>query len=251
MKNNSFDEEIQYFKNKIQMAFENIDGSWDFCPLKIIFSLDSPINLTWPWMFFDSLVGHLRLVDLLGNDYFLLPRKFPLGRVLRDLNPPSLPIKKTDGLYHSSISFFDNEDEHMEVLYKKFESRWCKKNRKIRKGSGFFKDYAMKHVYLAASRVCFFVCGDKSELARYCRMVNGLGNDTRVGWGSVKSFSIVHIKKDFSVVKDGVAMRPVPRGLCTPVNKDSLVSLAWRPPYWASENVDRCIPPGGRVLDYG
>ena len=103
------EKEMTYFLDKFLLGSAKHRVKMKYVPLKIVFFLASPISLTHPWMHFDGLVGHLLMVDALGDDYFVLPRKFPFSRLLRHAEIPPFPIKCTRGIYHASISFFDTE----------------------------------------------------------------------------------------------------------------------------------------------
>ena len=196
-------------------------------------------------MHFDGLISHLLMVDALGEDFYLLPRKFPFSRMLKNTELPPFPIKETKGMYHASVSFFDTDRKALEIMYKKFEDRWAGGKRKIQRGSGFFRDYMIQHIYVPTRIVTFYVCGDYEVMRKLCSLVTGLGDNTRVGWGAVRSFKIERTEEDWSVVANGVAMRPIPEHLLKSTSEK--INVAWRPPYWAPENIGICAPPGARV----
>lgn len=236
---------MQYFLDRFLLGVQRHRKRMIFEPLKITFEMSSPISLTHPWMHFDGLVGHLLIVDALGEDYFILPRKFPLSRLFREVELPHPPIKHTKGMYHASVSIFDTDRKALEILYKKFEDRWAGGKKKIYKGMGYFRDYMIQHIYIPSKTITFYVNGDYEMLNRLCSIVTGLGDNTRVGWGAVRSYSIERIPENWSIVKDGIAMRPIPEHLLEHTSEK--VALAWKPPYWAPETVAICAPPGAKV----
>lgn len=241
----NIEEELKYFLDRFLLGVRKHRKKMHYEPLKITFYMSSPVSLTHPWIHFDGLVGHLLMLSALGEDYYLLPRKFPFSRLLKDCELPPFPIKQTDELYHASVSFFDTDRKALEIMYKKFEDRWAGGKRIIHKGSGYFRDYMLQHIYVPSRTVAFYVCGDYESLQRLCSFVVGLGDNTRVGWGAVRSYEIERIEKDISIVKDGIAMRPIPEHMLEYASER--VALGWKPPYWAPESVAVCAPPGAEV----
>lgn len=95
-------------------------------------------------------------------------------------------------------------------------------------------------------RKCFIIKnGDVKEVLRLIQYLPGLGKKVAYGYGSIKSVSVEELKEDYSLVKDGVAMRPLPckLGFCS----DVVMRLAWRSPYWDKRNIIKCVPPGEKV----
>ena len=74
----------------------------DFQPLQISFKVRPPVYLAHPWMYFDSLIQYLCMRDALGELFYILPNDQQLP--VEDL---MIPIKKTDDVYHASVSQFD------------------------------------------------------------------------------------------------------------------------------------------------
>ena len=240
-----------YILDRFLLGLKDRKWKMRYEPLEIIFHLSSPLTLNHPWMHFDGLISHLLLIEAMGEDMCLLPPKLPIGRLLKGIKLPPSPIKKSDNcLYHASVSLFDSEYKYMEIMTKKFEDRWVSPARKIPKSTGIFKDYLMQHIYFPTSTVQFYVNGDAEELERLCSLVTGLGDNTRIGWGAVRSHEIKPTPEDWSLVRDGKAMRPIPTRYLK--QHQELVGVAWKQPYWAAESVDMCCVPGTEVeLDYG
>lgn len=236
---------IESFKRGIEKRkpfLEKIKYSF----FKITFYLSSPIALCHPWIHFDGLISHLLTIDALGEDFYLLPRKFPFSRLLRDAGYPH-PIKKDErGLFCSSVSFFDTDKKVLERLYKKFEDRWIGGNRKIPRGMGFYRDYIIQHIYIPTKTVVFYVCGFREMLEEMCRNIGSLGDNSRIGWGAVRRCIIEEMEEDWSIIKNGCAMRPIPIRMLADASEKMLI--AWKPPYWAPENIELCAPPGAKVV---
>lgn len=219
-----------------------------YVPLKIVFKLGAPVALTHPWLHLDGLISHLLLLDTLGEDYYVLPTKFPINRLVRETRLPNPPIMRhKSGLYYASASIFDVDTKRVEVMYKRFEDSYAPANarKRISRGSGHFRDYAMRHVYIPATTVTFYARGVPEVLERLLSYVPGLGDNVRIGWGEVRSFSIEEISDDYSIVCGNIATRPIPVNLLK--SYSDAVMLAWRPPYWANDSVGLCAPPGATV----
>jgi len=243
-------EELQYFVQKAERRLlelrKRLPLPFRYEPLEITFHLASPITLSHPWMHFDGLIYHLLFREVLGEDYFLLPRKFPFNALQDELDKIQ-PIKiDSNGLYHASVSFLDADVKKLGVYRKRFEDRWYSGRKKIYRGSGIFRDWSIQHLYLPTSKIRFYVLSDRNMLKVLCELVTGLGNDTRVGWGAVRRFEIRKMEKDCSIVHQGIAMRPIPLFFLEYASEK--VPLAWKPPYWARENVAFCAPPGAQVI---
>lgn len=75
---------------------------------------------------------------------------------------------------------------------------------------GYFRAYVMRKVYVGARRVVLYACGDADAVVRLVHdYVVGLGDDFRMGFGMVRSWRIQELSDDWSLVKDGIAMRPI------------------------------------------
>ena len=217
----------------------------DFEPLKVIFRMTSPIMLGHPFIHFDSLILHLLYRDLLGDEYYCLPSKNPI-----DFSQyVKAPIKQTEDVYHTSVSLFDTDTKFATTIYKRFCTEYLEllqtKKRKIRRGSGFFRDYMMRMIYIPAKTVYFFVNGDKPEIFRLLKSVVYLGKKTAYGYGRVKSIHIESTDGDYSIIKDSKAMRPIPIRMLRDAEVKAM--LAYKPPYWDKHSVELCAFPGSIV----
>lgn len=242
----NFQAEMDYFVDKFLLGIIDRPRKITYEPLKITFYLSSPITLNFPWMYFDGLISHLLLREALGEDFYLLPTKYPFSRALKGIKLPPLPIKEKGDMPCSSISFFDNDEKRLEIMYKRFEERWTGSNRKITRGVGYYRDYMIQHLYFPISKVTFFVKGHKKTLEELCNLIIGLGDNTRLGWGAVRSYDIQSIETDYSFIKDGKAMRPIPLKLLKKTSEK--VNMAWKPPYWAADTITTCAPPGASIV---
>lgn len=237
--------EEAYFTDRLLYGFWTRYKHWDYKRLRVEFSLGSPIALTHPWLHLDGVIMHLSLRRALGEDYYLLPAKFPIGRLLKSSELPNLPIRYAGRIPQASISFFPNQRTVLEVMHKKLEADWIGKVKKLYHGSGYFKEYQMRHIYLVSNKVVFYAVGDVNGLRDLFDELIGLGDNTRVGWGRILGYKIEEIQEDYSIVMNGIATRPIPVKYCKSYSDAFL--LSWRPPYWSADNVELCVPPGADV----
>jgi len=217
----------------------------EFEPLKIEFKMTSPIMLGHPFIHLDGLILHLLYRNILDDDYYCLPSKKPI-----DFSKyVKAPLKQTEDVYHASVSFFDTDTKFATTIYKRFCTEYLEllqtKKQKILKGSGFFRDYMMKMVYIPAKVIFFHVCGNKTEIERLLQHVVNLGKKTAYGFGRVKSLYVEETEADYSLVKDGLAMRPIPVRML--MEAKTKVMLAYKPPYWDKRNVELCAFPGAMI----
>jgi len=215
----------------------------DFQPVEATFSLATPLMMAFPWVFGDALVARLLMEEILGDDFYNLPAKEPLpvAKYLR------LPVKKTGMIYHASASILDTDEMHTITLYKRFhEAEDLKTKTRIRRNSGMMRDYMMKFPYSASKTVKFYMNGNLEELDRLLSQVRHLGKKRAVGGGEVSGFKIEPIAEDWSIIKDGLAMRSIPCNMLKSFSDIRAMRLAYTFPGWAPENICMCVAPGGR-----
>jgi len=217
----------------------------EYIPFKVTFRMQSPVCLTYPWIHFDAVLAHLVQRKVRGDDYRALPSK----RVEKVVGEQILPLKKTAGIYHASVSFFDVSDVYATTIYKKFCERYLDLRRirakKIDRSRGVFKDFRINLTYIPARKVTFYACGDVDTVDELLSALPGLGKKISIGFGFVKDFRIDELDEDLSIVREGKAMRPIPLPLLE--YSSDVAMLAYKPPYWAKEFVTPCAPPNAIV----
>jgi len=234
-------EEVQKRFQKYRESFK--DGYYE--PFRLTFWLSSPICLTHPWICLDAILSHQVFKKALGDFYYLLPCKYPIGGEgsLRLL--PLMYYKNK--IPCASASIFQISEMKSETVYKRFEDRYLPKTqkKKIYRGSGFYKDFAMRMIYLLSDKVSFYGKGDINQVSELIEDLQGLGNDTRIGWGAIRNFEIEKTKEDYSIIKDGICMRPIPIEFIE--EADDTEYVAWRSPYWAKDSIELCAIPGAKI----
>lgn len=215
----------------------------DFRPVRVEYSLGTPLLMAFPWIFGDALLARQLMLDILGDEFYNLPAKEPLP-VSKCLK---LPLQKTGMVYHASASILDTDEMHTTVLYKRFhEAEDLKTKTRIRRNSGMMRDFMMKFPYSASRTVTFYMNGDLDELKRLLSSVGHLGKKHAVGGGEVSRSSISEIPEDWSILKDGVAMRSIPCSMLKDFGDIRAMRLAYTFPGWDPANVVMCVAPGGR-----
>jgi hypothetical protein len=213
-------------------------------PLEVVFHLRTPIALGLPWIFFDSLLMHAKLKEELGEKYYLLPAKAPI----KDL--PQTPIRYWRDVPVASVSLIEPEPQPSVFSFFKRGDFPFPAGR-IRRGSGFFKDFYLKAAYTPARGVKFYCTGEAQEVLRLCRMIPALGKERNIGFGFIKSVEVHEVEREWGLVRDGLAMRPIPVRYLA--RYEDAAYLAYKPPYWAKQNIDLCCVPFTRceLLDRG
>lgn len=216
-------------------------------PFSLTFHMQTPVMLAHPWLSFDGLIAHLMVRERLGLNYYLLPSKQPV-----DLShiTSKLPFKHTDGLPHASVAQLDTDVVNTATIYKRFDEANCHKIdtkvKKVQIDRGHYRAYMMRLPYLPAQKITFYGYGDLQEVLRLIQYLPGLGKKIAYGYGMIKSVSVDEIKEDCSLIRDGLAMRPLPCKLG--YKSDVVMRLAWRSPYWDKCNVAVCVPPNEAVF---
>lgn len=223
------------------MKIELPQKEFKYEPLKIEIFLGAPISITHPWVHGDSLIIELYLKKFLKQDYFLLPSKTVI-----DFDYHKLPIYFKE-FFYSSVSIFNNNIMKSTTIYKRFEDKYepKTKRKKIPLGSGYYKSFAMKMVYVITDKILFYVKGDYNEISELLSDLQGIGSETRIGWGEVRKINIEKIDNDYSVYKDNKAMRPIPVKFLK--NYSEVAILTYKPPYWDISNIELCAVPFSEV----
>jgi len=242
------EEEARYWKQRMDAVSPPKMGK--FVPFRARFKVGSPVCITTPWISFDGLIAHLLLLWNLGEDYFITPKKLP---ILEFVSPSRgkqgfyLPLKKTGKIYHASVSQFIPNALKITQIYKRFEPQFASslKKKKISIGSGEFRSYILQEPYVPCREVIFYAYGDMNLVQELIEnYLVGLGNDVRIGFGIIRDVVFEKMDEDYSIIADGIAMRPIPIEMCE--EYEEAVYLAYRPPYWDPKNVAECVPPGAR-----
>jgi hypothetical protein len=207
-------------------------------PLKVTAILTSPY-VTTDYIFFDALISSAVWQDIMGDRAFNIPEN------KTDVFHIPLPLKligTKEPFYAASIGFPKHAVEGT--------ARWRKQTdieskKKIRIGSGEYKRYDMPMPYTSAEEIIFYANGNKGEIERLLQYIPGIGKKRTQGYGNVRKWQVESLEDDWSIVKDGIPMRPIPVSEAEPFDLKCTVEIlfATRSPYWHRKNLTHCYMP--------
>lgn len=197
-----------------------------FVPLKITFTLDGTgvyYDPNEPPMI-DALIAwekvtHMSNItdDLQRDD---IPADIPLP----------LKIWRMGGTwgYHASALFPEGDIvDSLQMWRKKFRQNRIEM---IGKGtpslvSGVYREYNHPLPLIICQKLVGWCVGNRQKVRRSLNRIKSIGKKRALGKGKVVSLSVEHADADYSLIKDGLAMRylPFPGGLR---------EVRMRPPYW-------------------
>lgn len=222
---------------------QNIKRIREFRPFKVTFTLSSPLAMTYPWINFDGIIAHLLLRYKDPKWYRCLPSTRPIK--LKIEFPLKTMTVNNITIYHASVSILKSDVKYTTTIYKKFYSRGIYtmrgKWRRVELARGKFRAFMIRLPTIATRTVDFYGNGDIDFIEKLLEGLPALGKKHSVGYGFIKDYKIKEIKKDYSIVKGKIAMRPIPINFVKYAKE--LFLLAYKPPYWAKENVTLCVPP--------
>jgi len=207
--------------------------------LEIVFHLKTPVALGSPWISLDSLLMHVKLLDELGEKYFSLPTKVALHPEV------GIPLKRWRDIYIASVSIFEPENVNMYLFSFFKRGDFPFPRGRMSRGSGFFKDFYLKVVYVPALRVRFYATGELEEVRRLAEKAPAVGKERNIGFGFIKKVEVREIEGEWGLVKDGKAMRPIPVRYLKSFEDAALMPC--KPPYWSKKSIDLCAVPFTRV----
>ena len=229
-------------------AYEPPAEHTNFC---VTYQMSTPISLAHPWINGDGLVAQVLMRRLLGDEFLSLPSK----KVI-DTSGLRLPLARTGSCWHCSASQFDTDQMFLTKIYGRFDSEHIErvrtKKKRIPLMSGHFKSTMVSIPTVLVKEVRFYVRGNIDECKWLFANVTALGKDRNKGYGAVKSMSIEEIPEDWSLVKDGIVMRPIPVGevptkWMQPGTQANVMTLTYMPPYWNRAAAVPCVAPGSRI----
>jgi hypothetical protein len=214
-------------------------------PYVVTIRLGAPVVLAHPWIAGDALLEHLAFARALGRAQYELPVFTPVRRPGPD--PYQDVVGSRAGLRFASVVEFGPQPKLGSLDYYSRVDEDLPK-RRVRIGVGPYRAWLMRWVYVSAEWARFWAWGRRDLAEELLEDLDGVGNDTRVGWGRVLDVRVEDTEEDRSVVWEGRATRPIPVRLLRSWSDEAL--LAWHPPYWHRDSVELCAPPGAEV-DFG
>lgn len=220
----------------------------EFSNLEIEFRLMTPVALSSPWIFFDSILAHLQYRMASPRRYRCLDSKVPDAGVDAGNRIPLL-MNDRYGSYHASCGILDSPGVEMATLYKRFVSKhvgplW--KPWKVRSGIGFFKNTIIRLTYYPCRTVKFYCVGNRDMIESLLDGLPGIGKKVSAGFGFIRDYDIREMDEDRSIMHGGVAMRPIPVSAIKSCSES--MRMAYKAPYWAATSCAECAVPGSLVV---
>lgn len=241
----------------------------DSTPFRLTITLAVPVSLNHPWLHLDSLIRHLvddrtygADADLTWDDETRGDRRQAMRRAGTDKYMQVLDRQMISGdwIGCGSISHFwppaEGESfdgvEHDDAIsyetlryFKRFEAGHFPGRGKVTLSNGHYRTWMLQTVYLPAHTATFYGRGKIGQVRDLLGDLTHLGNDARIGWGEIHDWTLDPTPEDWSLVRDGVAQRPIPTRMLQ--RWDDEAWLTWHAPYWDRSKVEPCAPPGARV----
>jgi hypothetical protein len=217
----------------------------------------TPVSLQHPWLHLDSILRHVidertygRDADYSWDDEMRGNRTAAMRAAGTIKYLQVLDRYQADGdwLSCASVSQFFPEDTPYGTLqyFKRFHAERFPVRGKVNLSSDHYRAWMLKTIYLPCDTVTFYGRGLLGQVRDLVGDLTHLGNDVRIGWGEIADWTLEPTPEDWSLVRDGRAMRPIPTRMLR--EWDDEAWLTWHAPYWDRRKVEVCAPPGARVV---
>lgn len=244
-------EEFRAFARRyVERVRRGCPSSPEYRPVRVSIHLGSPLLADHPWLSFDSLCLALMMAEFGGPDVFdIWYRCMDLDQYIETEAGPDFPwpiLRDRYGLFHASVGILSPEglQARMTTLYKRFcsfHAPTTARKKRIQKIENFFGDRMVRHVYMACNQLTFYAMAHAEILPRIMQNLIGLGPRFNVGFGTVQDWTIEETAEDYSLVYQGLAMRPIPVRMLRTWEDSAM--LAWKPPYWRAGGHEECCVP--------
>lgn len=153
----------------------------------------------------------------------------------------AMPVRRQTIKFISGISPYRDLDSMVGVFtfYNDARGPYNKTNAKCYKAS------IDEHQMWTAPRIIFYGRGDKDSCRDLAETyLPFIGKKSRQGFGEVSAVTVEAMAEDYSITRDGEAMRPIPVALEERFGKPYGLQrhVRYQPPYWSGDEV-KCICP--------
>lgn len=211
-------------------------------PLRITVRLAAPVAMNFPWVMLDSALEYLAQKRVLGADFWnhssIVFRDYP-----RRLAEYAQCLAYWNGVPCCSVGQFGTHKIGTARFYKRTHLDDFPAP-KVQLDGFTFKNCQKRVIYAAAETVTFYARGDFAMLSDLLRDLTHIGSMTNHGWGEVGSCVVEPCREDWALIREGMAMRPIPSKLVS--SASDVAGLKWRPPYWSGAP-ELCAVPGSEV----
>lgn len=222
---------------------------------KAVAHMKTPIAAIHP-IILDAIISAAKAKEILGEQFYSGENIAGTEEQIRSMLDPILDTR--NGVYCTSIGIGDNRE-----YVGSWSKRWCDKNEDIVKfrgkgkqrvdiGSGHYKNYHMPLVLKSYKTITFYVRGDMQEVQRLLEnYIFYLGKKGSQGYGQILKWEFEEITEDWSIWKDGKAMRPIPAKSCKEyfeqkIEEQTNIFVTRHPvipPYWRTDYIELCLFP--------
>lgn len=205
--------------------------------LRIIIELASPV-VADPWLCLDSVLQSQVLhrikidsLDLDKSDVYDIP--IPVEYAGKIKKYPACSIAVMGGQKHTTVwSKMWQSDVNPDAHVDQYGSE-------IR--------YRMPIRYHDSLTVVAFCRGREDTIERLLDHAHALGKKRGQGYGRIKSVTVEPWDENYSVIANGIAMRPIPVEELNEYDSNNTSLAGYRPPYWHAQNQCLCALPGGQI----
>lgn len=91
--------------------------------------------------------------------------------------------------------------------------------------------------------ITFYAVGHADEVQGLLDLIPSIGKKGAAGYGAVRKWTVEEIEEDYSMLKNGVLMRPVPLADASEILSPRVQMYGYKPPYWKPCNQALCYVP--------
>lgn len=163
---------------------------------------------------------------------------------------PLIPFEAWQGIYKCSAPVYRYKCEETAKFRKRWEPdgriNWGKRKAKFSTSEGAEKSYDLPLFLRLTSRIDWFAMGDRQTIECIVSDISGIGKKRSHGYGQVVRWEVQEIAEDWSLVRDGGLMKPVPTETLTMLGlplSHNIMRWGYKPPAWLPENKLLCVMP--------
>lgn len=210
--------------------------------------MSTPIA-TIGYIYLDSILSAAKAKEILKDEFY--NNKIAGTKEMIDEMLSKILDKKYD-VYCASVGIGENRE-----FVTSWTKKWHDKNDDIVKiegkkqrvdiGAGHFKNYHMPIILKSYKEVIFYARGDKEEIERLLKNnIFYVGKKGSQGYGRIREIIVEEIEQDWSILKEGKLIRPIPAKYCKELNLEGFdfQRLPIIPPYWRKDHNELCVMPG-------
>lgn len=168
-----------------------------------------------------------------------------IGKSDKPFDTP-LPIEKWKingywGWKASALFPGENYFESIQYWRKKFrQNRVELMNGSANLQQGIYREYNTPMRLIITDKMIAYCKGEKKKIQKALKKIRYLGKKTAYGKGKIIGLEVIEIQENYSIIKDGKAMRWLP-------DKKGIKLCRCRPPYWNRIDRVNCCEVGDLI----